>query len=148
MNENEPTKTTAEDLMLEQLAPGEEYRPVDPKRDDSYQQAEEHMAETFVQATMEKQRKEQKALGMAMECIIIAGLYLLIWMLISAAVTIANAPAAMQLLNCLTPSVYGIGKRMLIEKLPFREAASECKFHFIASAVLMVVGIVRLVVGY
>ena len=141
------TDTNTDDLMLEQLAPGEEQTPVEPKRDDSYQNAKEHMEETFAQAAIEKQRKEQKWLGYLIETLLSAVLYLAIKVVFSTANALTGVPETLQLIACLAPVLIGMGLRLVKERLPLGDAASECKIHFIAAAVLLVVDIVRLVIA-
>ena len=135
----------AEDLMLEQLAPGEEHAPVEPKRDDGYQQAKEQMAETFAKAVIEKQKKEQKWLGYLKDGLLSLALFGAIWLLFSITETFTGTPKVLHLIACIAPILVGIVPRVVRERLSLRDAASECKEHFIAAAVLLVAGIVMLV---
>lgn len=145
---NEQKEINAEDLGLEQLAPGEESGPIERKRDDNYQHAKEHMAESLAEAQLHKQVDEAKTRSIVVEIAVIAGVYVLIWLAISILHAFADISTAWMLLDCLTPAALGIGWRVLREKQSFGEAFSACKLHLAASALLLLVWIVRLVIGY
>lgn len=137
---NEQKDITAEDLMLEQLAPGEEFAPVEPKKDISINETKMRMQERMAERQIQEQLDAEKKIRLGIEVAVVAGSFLLAWIALSTIQTLGDLPEAITLLACLAPTLTGLGIRLFKEQLPFREAVSGCKLHMAFSGVLLIIG--------
>lgn len=139
-NENDYDMNDDMLTTLEPLMPGEELPPSKPpERDDSYQNAEEKIAEIFAQKNTRKGLMELKDSLMEGKSLVLLGVFLVLFF-----ITMEFMPRWMIIPMMIMPPAFGIGMRMFKQNMPFQKATGDCKVHIVLSICFLMIGIMCL----